>query len=222
MASETASWGEEDADTAQDEQVQLSEEQVDNTIAQDSFDHGDTAENGTEDDSGDYDPESVTIGTPAQVPEKAASATPSQRAPPKPNMSGGFIVEASDDDDEDEDEEPDTEPPAAEPVATYDNVDPPQTSHEIDLPLPVHSAQADPIGAHPALVGLDPVTLLGARVKEDPRGDMDAWLNLIAEHRRSGRIDQVRATYNRFLENFPQAVSCATNSSFINNSIDSA
>jgi cleavage stimulation factor subunit 3 len=30
---------------------------------------------------------------------------------------------------------------------------------------------------------------------------------LIADHRRSSRLDQARSTYNRFLEIFPQAVS---------------
>jgi cleavage stimulation factor subunit 3 len=30
---------------------------------------------------------------------------------------------------------------------------------------------------------------------------------LIADHRRSSRLDQARSTYNRFVEIFPQAVS---------------
>jgi cleavage stimulation factor subunit 3 len=56
------------------------------------------------------------------------------------------------------------------------------------------------------MAGLDPVALLEARIKEDPRGDMDAWLNLIADHRRRNKLDEVRSVYNRFVEVFPQAV----------------
>ncbi|KAF4950116.1 hypothetical protein FSARC_13300 [Fusarium sarcochroum] len=206
MASEGASWDGEDIGAPGD-QVQHSEEQVDN-YAQDSHASGDAdaADNGTEEDGGEYDPESVTIGTPAQVPEQAASAAP-QRQQSKPKMSGGFIVEASDDEDEDEEvQEPATAAPSAEFVPPQNHPGPSTASEE-----PVHQTPAVvpppavPSNVTPALAGLDPIALLEARVKEDPRGDMDAWLNLIADHRRSSRLDQARSTYNRFLEFFPQA-----------------
>ncbi|KAM5355684.1 hypothetical protein ACJ41O_002330 [Fusarium nematophilum] len=198
MAAEGASWGGEDVGTPQGDQVQHSEEQVDN-FAQDSFVSGDAADNGTE-DGGEYDPESVTIGTPAQVPGNTASATP-QRPSSKPKMSGGFIMEASDD----EDEEPAADAPNAEAV-TSQNQTRPSTSNELNIPAPVAvPTPAASSNVTPALAGLDPVALLEARVKQDPRGDMDAWLNLIADHRRSSRLDQARSTYNRFLEIFPQA-----------------
>ena len=45
-----------------------------------------------------------------------------------------------------------------------------------------------------------------SRIAEDPRGDMDAWLGLIAEQRNRGKTDDVRSVYNRFLKVFPQAV----------------
>ncbi|KAF4967181.1 hypothetical protein FZEAL_10567 [Fusarium zealandicum] len=203
MAAEGASWDGEDVGAPQGDQVQHSEEQVDN-YAQDSVVSGDAADNGTE-DGGEYDPESVTIGTPApqQVPEKAASVTP-QRQPSKPKMSGGFIVEASDD----EDEEPAAEPSAMEDGPSQIQNGPSTASDEANLPAPATVPTPAPAASShvtPALAGLDPVALLEARVKEDPRGDMDAWLNLIADHRRSSRLDQARSTYNRFLEMFPQA-----------------
>jgi cleavage stimulation factor subunit 3 len=53
---------------------------------------------------------------------------------------------------------------------------------------------------------LDVLGTLEDRVKEDPRGDMDAWLALIADHRRRNKFDDLRGVYNRFLEIFPQAV----------------
>jgi cleavage stimulation factor subunit 3 len=52
---------------------------------------------------------------------------------------------------------------------------------------------------------MDPVVLLEARVKEDPRGDMDAWLNLIADNRRRSKLAEVRSVYSKFVEVFPQA-----------------
>ena len=202
MAAEGASWGGEDVGAPQGDQVQHSEEQVDN-FAQDSLVSGDAADNGTE-DGGEYDPESVTIGTPVQVPEKAASAT-AQRQPSKPKMSGGFIVEASDDD---EDEEPASDAPKVESVPPQNQPEPSTASHQTNIPAPAAVPSPAPSSnVTPAFGGLDPVALLEARVKQDPRGDMDAWLNLIADHRRSSRLDQARTTYNRFLEIFPQAVS---------------
>lgn len=209
MASEGASWGGEDT-SAPGFQVQHSEEQVDN-YAQDSLASGDadTADNGTEDDGGEYDPESVTIGTPAPVTEQSAATA--QRQPSKPKMSGGFIVEASDDEDEREDEadQPSNTAPQSEEVPSLPHPGRSTASDKPAQPALTHTPvpPAVPSNVTPALAGLDPVALLEARVKEDPRGDMDAWLNLIADHRRSSRLDQARSTYNRFLEIFPQAVS---------------
>lgn len=211
MASEGASWGGEEYEVAQDVEGQHSDEQVDN-FAQDALVSGDAADNGTE-DGGDYDPESVTIGTPPQVPEQVASSTLSQRQPSKPKMSGGFLVEASDDEEEEgEDadesttitnnnaqiEQPEVQTQAQTALAT---AMPETHSGATAIPTPDLPSKA-PL----AVPSLDPVTLLEARVKEDPRGDMDAWLNLIADHRLRSQVDEVRSVYNRFLEVFPQAV----------------
>lgn len=56
------------------------------------------------------------------------------------------------------------------------------------------------------LVPVDKVAQLEKRVTEDPRGALDAWLALMAEHRCRGNIAQARETYERFLAIFPQAV----------------
>lgn len=53
----------------------------------------------------------------------------------------------------------------------------------------------------------DHVGLLEDRIKEDPRGDLDAWLSLIAEHQRRNKLDEARAVYERFFKVFPSAVS---------------
>lgn len=54
---------------------------------------------------------------------------------------------------------------------------------------------------------LDRIGLLEDRVKEDPRGDIEAWLSLISEHKKRNKVDEVRGVYDRFFAVFPQAVS---------------
>ncbi|KAI9728344.1 MAG: mRNA 3'-end-processing protein rna14 [Chrysothrix sp. TS-e1954] len=49
----------------------------------------------------------------------------------------------------------------------------------------------------------DKIGMLEDRIKEDPKGDLDAWMTLINEYKRRNKVDDVRATYNRFLEVFP-------------------
>lgn len=54
----------------------------------------------------------------------------------------------------------------------------------------------------------DLVGQLEDRIAENPRGDVDAWLSLIDEHKRKGKFDDARAVYERFFQVFPQAVGC--------------
>lgn len=54
----------------------------------------------------------------------------------------------------------------------------------------------------------DTTGILEDRIKADPRGDVDAWTSLIAEHRRRHKNDDARAVYERFFKVFPQAVGC--------------
>ena len=53
----------------------------------------------------------------------------------------------------------------------------------------------------------DKVGMLEDRIKEDPRGDIDAWISLITEHRKRGKLDDARKVYERFFVVFPSAVS---------------
>lgn len=55
----------------------------------------------------------------------------------------------------------------------------------------------------------DRVGILEDRIKEDPRGDSEAWMELIAEHRRRNKFDEARDVYERFFKVFPMAVSLA-------------
>jgi cleavage stimulation factor subunit 3 len=86
-------------------------------------------------------------------------------------------------------------------------------------PLPKSPAQSN---AHPTMaepssattsffpkqrLPQDRVGILEDRIAEDSRGDIDAWLELIAENRSRGRLDQAREVYQRFFKLFPTAVS---------------
>ena len=52
----------------------------------------------------------------------------------------------------------------------------------------------------------DRIGILEDRIQADPRGDLDAWLTLISEHRQRGKLNDARKVYERFFEVFPSAV----------------
>ena len=52
----------------------------------------------------------------------------------------------------------------------------------------------------------DIVGILEDRIKEDEKGDIEAWLSLIDEHKKRGKIADARHVYERFLKVFPLAV----------------
>ena len=52
----------------------------------------------------------------------------------------------------------------------------------------------------------DRVGILEDRIKDDPRGDLDAWLSLINEHRKRNKLQDARLVYERFFKIFPTAV----------------
>jgi cleavage stimulation factor subunit 3 len=53
----------------------------------------------------------------------------------------------------------------------------------------------------------DRIGILEDRIKEDEKGDLDAWLSLLAEYKARGKLDEARKTYDRFFKLFPSAVS---------------
>lgn len=76
------------------------------------------------------------------------------------------------------------------------------------------SAQAPPANTAPlssstqkARLPHDVAGKLEDRIREDPRGDIDAWLSLVGEHRKRNKLDDARAVYERFFKVFPSAVS---------------
>lgn len=77
----------------------------------------------------------------------------------------------------------------------------------VPLQIPVAVAEDATATSLPkARLPHDRIGILEDRIKEDPRGDMDAWLSLINEHRRRNKLDDARSTYDRFFKVFPSAV----------------
>ncbi len=89
-------------------------------------------------------------------------------------------------------------------------VTPIQTSsapHTNVVPVP-NSVNATPTSAGPKTrLAHDTIGILEDRIKEDPRGDMTAWLELINELKSRNKNEEVRRTYDEFFKMFPLAVS---------------
>ncbi|KAI1131440.1 hypothetical protein F5Y10DRAFT_66685 [Nemania abortiva] len=179
-----------------------------------------------DEDSAEYDPESVEITTTTYNPESVittpalpvveerSASTASTRPVKKP----GFIVGSSDD----EDDAP--TPPSNAPKPTSTNTQPraytrsplQQTTatEEAAAPPPNHAGSGTTATTENLTVGgtntklrlpTDVVGMLEDRIKEDPKGDIEAWFALIEEQKRRHKIEDTRNTYERFLEIFPQA-----------------
>ncbi|KAI1101619.1 hypothetical protein F4804DRAFT_315413 [Jackrogersella minutella] len=189
----------------------------------DAWNGADTEISPEDEDGGEYDPESVTISSaPAPIIERPASESP--RPSKKPKTAGGFIIENS------SDEEEDSPPPA--PAYTSNTLKPAPleaqtrpfshspvqqdaTSQEATSNSPLQANNepvplaATPVAATTNATRLrlpaDIVGILEDRIKEDPRGDIEAWLALIDEQKRRHKIEDARAVYERFLKTFPQA-----------------
>lgn len=75
-------------------------------------------------------------------------------------------------------------------------------------PPPPHPQANGSVPATPTTQRLphDKVGNLEDRIKEDPKGDLEAWRGLIAHYREKGQLDNARSVYTRFFEVFPSAV----------------
>lgn len=192
-------------------------------------------------DAADYDPENVTssVALAPQIAEPAAAPRPSPKpTAKKPKTAGGFIVDSdSEDDDTSTPGYSGLAPPVSSNQAGGRTASPLQNVTTVaDAPAPATSNRAPSQQASsavptngsdqalaaplPALhtqqkAPQDKIAVLEDRVREDPRGAMDAWLALIREHRDRGKIDGARNVYDRFLAVFPQAVSPPSSSQIL-------
>ncbi|KAM0509145.1 Cleavage stimulation factor subunit 3 [Verticillium nonalfalfae] len=173
--------------------------------------------------------EPASAPTPTTAPAPAAPAKP--RAA-KPKVSGGFLVGDSDDEDDDAPRSNSalgqvasiSRPQSALNVSTPNQGQVGASSTPVNggpyappasvaaASAPAFATSASPsVSAHQTTTitaGRDPGDVIGRledRIKEDPRGDMDAWLALFAELRRLSQVDALRQAYDRFVTTFPQA-----------------
>ncbi|KAI1210062.1 uncharacterized protein F4807DRAFT_423690 [Annulohypoxylon truncatum] len=174
-----------------------------------------------DEDGGEYDPESVTITSiPAPVVERPPSESP--RPTKKPKTAGGFIIENSSDEEDDAPApapvyapnalkaipseaqgQPFSSPPLQQNVTPQDATN--NTPQESNEPVPSTTSAAATANATRLRLPADIVGILEDRIKEDPRGDIEAWLALIDEQKRRHKIEDARAVYERFFKVFPQA-----------------
>ncbi|KAI1878540.1 uncharacterized protein JN550_000722 [Neoarthrinium moseri] len=169
-------------------------------------------------------PEPAPAPAASAEPEPKPASTSSPRPSKKPKKAGGFIVGSSDDEDDSpaprsasasvstpsalQPPPPAAGAPAASAVAAVDGQSRAFTHsplHQVTMSQPVASAAQVSNGQGNVPVPVDTVGLLEERLKNDPRGDMDAWLALIDETRRRNMIQDSRAVYERFLQAFPQS-----------------
>ncbi|KAI0394408.1 hypothetical protein F5Y17DRAFT_427764 [Xylariaceae sp. FL0594] len=194
-----------------------------------SDDEGDMEEGDIDEDSAEYDPESVEISTTEYNPEttiptlaspvieersvSSASSRPTKRL----KTAGGFIVGSSDDEDEAPalpagalKPSPNPMPAPAPAQPPSQNATPKQDTPAFPTPQTTNGSSSTPAppvgGPNPkARLPADIVGILEDRVKDDPKGDTEAWFALIEEQKRRHRIEDTRNTYERFLAIFPQA-----------------
>ncbi|KAI1173088.1 hypothetical protein F4777DRAFT_559170 [Nemania sp. FL0916] len=190
-----------------------------------------------DEDSAEYDPESVEITTTAYDPEAVAApptlpptftpsedhntSTVSPRPTKKPKTAGGFMVESSDDEDDAPTPHPNPPNPPNPPSTTTQphGYAPSPLQHEAAVQdiAPPHAiptgngtlptTENTSVGSTNTKLRLptDVVGMLEDRIKEDPKGDMEAWFALIEEQKRRHKIEDARRTYERLLEIIPQA-----------------
>jgi len=181
-------------------------------------------------------PAAVQAQSASQISSRTASPTTETTAAQKPKTIGGFIEEDDDEDEEEQEHGTGTNGSLAQtPVQQQQNVQavynpPPTDLLEQDIApsaiptrgapvpgqalpqssAPVPTAQI-PSSSSAALskprLPQDRVGQLEDRIADDPKGDIDAWLDLIALHRSKNKLDDARSVYDRFFEVFPTAVS---------------
>lgn len=97
--------------------------------------------------------------------------------------------------------------------AASEDSDTAQPAPTLPEPLRTTSVSADvtSLSLPKARLPHDRVGILEDRIREDPRGDIDAWLSLISEHKKRNKLEDARNTYEKFFKVFPSAVGfCAS------------
>lgn len=95
---------------------------------------------------------------------------------------------------------------AISPVASAVPTPQPEANGIAAAPLPVAQVNGSSVAAPSARLPHDKVGQLEDRIKDDPKGDTEAWLTLIKHYYDKGQYQGSRDVYKRFFEVFPTAV----------------
>jgi cleavage stimulation factor subunit 3 len=154
----------------------------------------------------------------SQVAASTATKPSPQPATKKRKTAGGFLVGDSDSEEDDvatpssvglmpgpsTSGQPLARSPLQVSFSAQDNNDPSRPAATFQVNSSTAMPTLPPSGA---VLPQDSISILEARVAGDPKGAVDAWLELIGEYRRRNKTDEARGVYIRFLEVFPQSVS---------------
>lgn len=165
--------------------------------------------------SGSLSPDSdleAAVAKSVMKPSPSPKPTESETSAARPKTVGGFIADDSDEEEGIVTETISTPVPVVAETAVNEPVTAPapaQVTPSIAFPVtPTYPPpQTQGTLVPKARLPHDRTGLLEDRIKEDPRGDLDAWLSLINEHRKRNKLDDAREVYERFFKVFPTAVS---------------
>jgi cleavage stimulation factor subunit 3 len=170
----------------------------------DDEDESENAQDDGDDDGDVYDPEGLDLD--ASTPALQAPLDRQSQSPPQTN--GNTPVPA----------QPTGSPtgvsssvlppgPGAAPV-TAESPAPALTNVQAQVSDPRPNVNGPfPSGVPRSRLSHDTIGILEDRIKEDPRGDPNAYLDLISEYKSRNKQDEVRETYQKYLAVFPTDVS---------------
>ena len=168
--------------------------------------------NTMEDDSGEqiessdeYDPAQDVQDISLPAPQNQASPfveSPTDSRPTSTNPKSSVFPAPNSTSDRNTEERPTTSNSIKSPVSTLNAAN---TMGKTATTGATSTASPRSAIARPRLPN-DTIGILEDRIKEDEKGDVDAWLGLINEHKKRGKLDDVRKVYERFFTVFPHAV----------------
>lgn len=148
-----------------------------------------------------------------QAPDVSLRSAPQDTATPSTSLNGSDTVPVPASTSSLPDSSTLQPPPAADlgkiavsPVASAVPTPQPEPNGIAAAPTTVPQTNGSSVAVPPARLPHDKVGQLEDRIKDDPKGDTDAWLSLIKHYYDKGQYQGARDVYRRFFEVFPTAV----------------
>lgn len=149
----------------------------------------------------------------SQAPDVSLRSAPQDTATPSTSLNGSAAVPVPASTLSVPDSSSSLQPPVADsgkhavsPVASAVPTPQPEANGLAAAPQTVPQTNGSLVTAPTARLPHDKVGQLEDRIKDDPKGDTDAWLTLIKHYYDKGQYQGSRDVYKRFFEVFPTAV----------------